>query len=147
MEKSSSKISDHGNTHATTEDKVDVLRQRRWRSEEGNGESKNGFDIVSGHRFASYEDFVLNDSRDKHSAFESTQYDGEVFDDDVLEKEDDETVFSIAMTREEKIEARRPSLNCLIVKLVGRPIGYHYLWWRILVLWRTQDDPLVIDLG
>src|SRR3954467_8924873 len=42
---------------------------------------------------------------------------------------------------------QRPWLNSLIVKLVGKPIGYHYLFRRIQAMWRTQDDPLLIDLG
>lgn len=99
------------------------------------------------HHFSSYKDSVLKGLRPNGACFESTQNEGEVSDDDVIEEEDDETCFSIGMTRAEKIKARRPWLNCLIVKLVGRSIGYHYLWRRIQATWRTQDDPLLIDLG
>lgn len=73
--------------------------------------------------------------------------DGEVSDDDLIEESSVGTWFEIGITREEKIEACRPWRNSLIVKLVARSIGSHYLWRRIQVMWRTQDDPLMIDLG
>lgn len=52
---------------------------------------------------------------------------GEVFDDGPVEDGGDDTWFGIGMTKEEKIEAWRPWRNILIIKLIGRPIGYHYL--------------------
>lgn len=72
---------------------------------------------------------------------------GYVSDDDLIEECADGTWVGWGMSREEKIEARRPWRNSLIVKLVRRPIGYHYLWRRLRAMWRTQDDPLLIDLG
>lgn len=51
------------------------------------------------------------------------------------------------MTCEEMIEVRRPWWNSLIMKLVGRSIGCHYLWCHIQSMWRTQSEPLLIDLG
>lgn len=68
-------------------------------------------------------------------------------DDDVVEEGDDETCSRIGMTREEKAEACRQWLSSLIIKLVGRSIDYHYLWRRLQAMWRTQAEPLLIDLG
>lgn len=51
------------------------------------------------------------------------------------------------MTCEEKIDVRRPWHNALIIKLIGRSIGYHYLWRRLQVMWRTQGELLLIDYG
>lgn len=51
------------------------------------------------------------------------------------------------MTKIEKIEARRPWSNSLIIKLVGRMIGYQYLWRRIQAMWKTQGEPILIDLS
>lgn len=73
--------------------------------------------------------------------------DGAVSDDDVIEESTDPSWFGIGMTREEKLRARRPWWNSLIVKLVGRPIGYHYLLRRIQIMWRTSAEPMLIDLG
>lgn len=53
-----------------------------------------------------------------------------VSDDDEIGEGTDGFWFSMGMTRKVKIEARRPWWNGLIIKLVGRPIGYHYLWRR-----------------
>lgn len=65
-------------------------------------------------------------------------YDGEISDDDIIEEGEDMTCFEIGMTREEKVEARRPWTNSLIIKLVERSIGYHYLLCRLQAIWRTQ---------
>lgn len=61
--------------------------------------------------------------------------------------EDDEEWFGIGMTREEKIKVRRPWRNSLIIKLISKSIGYHYLWRRIQAMWRIEDEPQLIDLG
>lgn len=50
------------------------------------------------------------------------------------------------MTFDEEQEARRPWRNSLIIKLVGRSIGYRYIWRRIQAIWRTQAEPMLIDL-
>lgn len=135
-----------GEHPANTEEEADVLRRSRWRGMKVVGINKDE-EPGTEHRFASYKDSVMKDLRPTWSFFDGSQNDGEVSDDDVLEEEDDETCFSIGMTKEQKIMARRPWLNCLIVKLVGRSIGYHYLLRRVQTMWRTQDDPLLIDLG
>lgn len=71
---------------------------------------------------------------------------GEISDDDLIEEGDGVTWFGVGMTRDEKIEARRPWRNSVIIKVVGRTVGYHYLWKKIRTMWRTQGDPLLIDL-
>lgn len=53
---------------------------------------------------------------------------GYIFYDDIFKECTDGTWFALGMTKEEKIEARRPWLNNIIVKLIGRTICYHYLW-------------------
>lgn len=84
---------------------------------------------------------------DRHAENLDSMYDGEVSDDDSIEKAEDETCFGIGMTHEEKMEAHRPWRNSLIIKSLGRSIGYHYLWRRLQAIWRTQAEPLLIDLG
>lgn len=51
------------------------------------------------------------------------------------------------MTKEVKIDARRPWRNSLIIKLIGRTIWHQYLWRRIQAMWRTQSEPVLIDLS
>lgn len=66
---------------------------------------------------------------------------------DHVEEGDGKTWFGMDMTQEEKIEARRPWCKNLIIRVVGYPVGYYYLWRRIQALRRTQVEPLLIDLG
>lgn len=73
--------------------------------------------------------------------------DGEVFDDDMVEEGDKVTWFGMGMTREEKIAVKRPWRNSLIIKLVGRSIGYQYLYKRIQAMWRMHSEPMLIDLS
>lgn len=70
----------------------------------------------------------------------------EASDDDVIEEGNGVTWFEIGMTREDKLEARKPWRNSLVIKVVGRFMGYHYLWRRIQVMWRTQMEPILNDL-
>lgn len=49
---------------------------------------------------------------------------GNTLDDDLIEEGDGVWWFGIGMTKTEKIDARRPWRNSLIIKLVGRSIGY-----------------------
>lgn len=76
----------------------------------------------------SYQDSVVGDNKGVPQVDEDV--DGDVSDDDVVD-EGGETWFGIGMTMEEKIATRRPWRNSLIIKLVGRSIGYQYLLKRI----------------
>lgn len=63
--------------------------------------------------------------------------DADVSDDDVVKEGAKQTWFGMGMMGQEKIEARRPWRNNLIIKLIGRFIGYHYLLKRIPTMWKT----------
>lgn len=65
---------------------------------------------------------------------------------DIIEEGDKVSWFGIGMTKEEKIAARKPWRSSLIIKLVGRTIGYQYLLKRIQAMWKTQSEPTLIDL-
>lgn len=71
---------------------------------------------------------------------------GVASDDDMVEKENSDPRFSMGMTSSEKIEARKPSQSNLIIKLIGRRIGYHYLSKKIQVTWKPQSIFTLIDL-
>lgn len=68
-------------------------------------------------------------------------------DDDELEEMDDGQWFSMGMTKEEKIEARKPWRLNLIIKMVGRSIGYQLLLRRLQAMWRPQQPFTLIDLS
>ncbi|XP_075489651.1 uncharacterized protein LOC142528490 [Primulina tabacum] len=64
---------------------------------------------------------------------------GVVSDDDDSEEEvEDEGCPKIKVSREEKARLRRPWRKTLIVKVLGRTIGYNYLFRRIKALWRPN---------
>lgn len=94
-----------------------------------------------------YRDFVMGSKGRVRMDEDGSMDMREIFDDDEIEKSNDRTWFGIGMTWEEKIKAHHPWCNSLIIKLVGRSIGYHYLWRCLQEMWRTQGEPLLIDLG
>lgn len=92
--------------------------------------SVNGGDesrSAAGEARRTYRDSVMGGSDNGEGDPEERDEEGDVSD-DVVEEGDVETWFGMGMMREEKIEARRPWRNSLIIKLVGRSIGY--LWKR-----------------
>lgn len=95
----------------------------------------------------SYRDSVFGSRARVVMDEDGSMEDGDISDDDQIEESNEGTWFGIGMTREEKIEARRPWRNALIIKLVGRSIGYHHHWRHQQTMWRTQGEPLLIDLG
>lgn len=72
--------------------------------------------------------------------------DGEISNDDPVKEGSNETWFGLGMIRKEKIEARHPWRNSLIIKLVRQRIGYHFLCRHIHMMWRTQLETFLIDL-
>lgn len=75
---------------------------------------------------------------------DSSEEEEDASDDDPMGEEDDGRCFTLGMTREEKIKSRRPWRWSVIIKLIGRRIGYRYLSKRIQEMWKTQAP--VIDL-
>lgn len=98
-------------------------------------------------RKATYKETVMGRKAKEGDQIFGTWLDGEFSNDDIIKECEDETCIGVGMTHEEKLETRRPWLNSLIIKLVGRSIGYHYLWRHFQAMWRTQAEPLLIDLG
>lgn len=72
--------------------------------------------------------------------------DSEVSEDDLSEDEGDGQLFSMGMTRQEKIDARKPWRTSLIIKLIGRKIGYQFLLRRLQTMWRIKSPFMLIDL-
>lgn len=94
----------------------------------------------------SYRDIVMGAGARSNVCVEDFMEDGDVSDDNLIEEVDGESCFRIGMTNEEMLEARRSWRNSVIIKLVGISMGYHCLWRRFQVMWRTQMEQLLIDL-
>lgn len=77
---------------------------------------------------------------------EESEVDGEISHDNIVEEEDGPW-FSMGMTKLEKHEARRPWRMSVIIKLVGRSIGYQFLLRRLQTMWRVQGPFALIDLS
>lgn len=69
-----------------------------------------------------------------------------ISDDDMVNDEDDMPCLSNGMRREEKKQARKPWQLSVIMKLVGKTIGYHYLLRYLHTLWRPLYSFSLIDL-
>lgn len=63
-----------------------------------------------------------------------------------MDDEADNPWFSAGMTKEEKSKARKTCNLSVIVKLVGKNIGYHYFLHRLQTLRRPQCTFSLIDL-
>lgn len=143
-----------GDQHERSQDEADVFRRSKRRFREPLDEfmdSLRGNHLPMVHvketAKVSYKDKVVG-RKDRYFSNKMEEVDdGLISDDDLVEKGDGKTWFRMGMTREEKIKARRPWCNNMIIGVVGRPVGYHYLWRQIKMMWRTQMDPLLIDVG
>lgn len=93
----------------------------------------------------SYRDTVMGDtSHHQRAQEEEVDDEGNTSDDGVIEEGDKVSWFRMGMTKEEKIEARRPWRSSLIIKLIGRTIVYQYIWKRIQGMWKMQAEPVLI---
>lgn len=123
--------------HSNEEDDLLVRSTKRSKGSEKACTSTNAADRVS--RRPSYRDTVRGTSVPSPSAVEGMEEDeDDASDDDVVEDLGDEFCFSMGMTRQEKIAARKPWRSSLIIKLVGRRIDYQYLLRRLHAMWRLQ---------
>lgn len=124
-------------------------KSRLRKDVESSGVDKNSHEDVAtdSRRKASFKEKVLGFNLDTFmDEAETDILDGEVSDDDPVEEESGGPWFSMGMSEQEKIEARRPWRWSLIIKLVGTSTGYHYLLRRLQALWKTQTQLMLIDL-
>ncbi|KAL7185376.1 hypothetical protein ACSBR2_027337 [Camellia fascicularis] len=63
------------------------------------------------------------------------------------ELDEDEFVPAITLTSEDKARIRTPWLKAIIVKLMGRNIGFNYFMTRIKALWKPTGAIIGLDLG
>ncbi|XP_031131806.1 uncharacterized protein LOC116033187 [Ipomoea triloba] len=72
--------------------------------------------------------------------------DEEVSDDDEINEDDDPACPRIRVTKEEKARLRRPWRRSLIIKLLGKQIGYNFLLRRLQTMWKPEGNMEIIDL-
>lgn len=98
-------------------------------------------------RKSSYKDKVLGPNMDTEMGeIEDDDFEGNVSDDDIVEEDDVAPWFSMGMTKQEKIDARWLWRMCLIIRLVGRSVGCHFLHNHLQSLRKCQGSFILIDL-
>lgn len=73
--------------------------------------------------------------------------DEEIYDDDEMDGDEEGHCFSMGMSKEGKIDVRKPWNMSVIIKLVGRSIGYHFLLRRLQSMCRIQNPFTLINLS
>lgn len=82
-------------------------------------------------RKISFKDLFIGHQTSERMDEDGRQDDDDISDDDMVDDEEEGPWLSMGMTKEEKIEARKPWELSIIIKLVGKTIGYHYLLRRL----------------
>lgn len=113
LTRSNKKVKTHAGDNGGTENSMDDNNSTR----SDDRRKSTCLDKVLGKNFDTEMDEVNED-----------QYDGEVSDDDAIEEEEDGPWFSMGMSREKKLKTRKPRKWSLIIKLVGRGVGYQFLY-------------------
>lgn len=119
--------------HGFSEVEEDILRRTESRNKDGG----NCMDIFYERREEmsseekakekmSYRDTFMGTGARSNVCEEDFMNNSDISEDDLIEEGDDESCFGMGMTKE-KLEARRPWHNSIIIKMVGRSIGYHSL--------------------
>ncbi|GAV74524.1 DUF4283 domain-containing protein [Cephalotus follicularis] len=66
---------------------------------------------------------------------------------DMEEEDNDPSIPIILLSREQKQRIRSPWTHCLIVKVFGKSVGYHYLLTKIHQIWHPNGKFSMVDLG
>lgn len=89
----------------------------------------------------SYSEMVTGRGRN-----DTTEEDDVSDDDEQGDKCDDPRCPKILLTKEEKRSLRRPWRQSLIVKVLGRKVGYNFLHNRLKAMWRPKARMELIAL-
>lgn len=97
-------------------------------------------------RKSSYRHMVMG--LDRVVMMEGTEKDmfDDASDEGEVDEDDEGPWISLGMSKEEKIHARKPWRLSLIIKLVGRRIGYQFLLCRLQAMWKPKYTFNLIDL-
>lgn len=78
--------------------------------------------------------------------FESQEENEVVSDDDDIDREEDPECPEVRLTKEEKIRLRKPWKCSLIIKVLGRKVGYTYLCKQLHKLWHPKAKMELVAL-
>ena len=111
-------------------------------------ESSGPFENIgdeSPRRKFSYRDMVMGEASRGQEQYLSGLSDFEevISDDD----EDDSECPTIKLSCDEKVRLRSTWARTLIIKLIGRAVGFKFLERRLLALWRIESNIDVVDVG
>ncbi|KAJ7942430.1 reverse transcriptase [Quillaja saponaria] len=101
----------------------------------------------------SYKDTLMDDSQNSPNKFESDWKDVGEDDLDFEERsivdgeEEDPLCPTIKISAAEKRRLRKPWRNCLIIKLLGKHLGYRFLFNKLTNLWQPKGELKLIDVG
>lgn len=125
LEKSNYKVSKSmAETTLSTEEEDNIVQSTKRRKNNNVDSVEDEGSQTPNHRL-SYSETVCGQSSTSAMATEDPNYnDDDASDDDIVEDLGDVSCFSMGMTKQEMIAARRPWRTSLILKLVGRRIGY-----------------------
>ena len=94
----------------------------------------------------SYIDSLMGDSF-AETTVEEDNIDTEGFSEDDEDECDDDDCPVIKLSAEEKRRIRAPWQQTLILKLMGRRVGYMFLIQRLKSMWKLRGDFTLTDLG
>lgn len=98
-------------------------------------------------RKKTFKNLLLQFREDERMEEGNLEGEDEVSDDDEAGQEENGPWVQLGTTKEEKKAARQPWKYSVIIKVVGKKIGYHYLYNRIQAMWRLQSPFILIDLA
>lgn len=106
---------------------------------------------MEGRRKKSYKDSVMHSQGDVRMGDSDSETDDEFSnddddDDDDVEQDEDGLWIRLGMSKAEKKEARKPWRHNVIINVVSKKIGYHYLYSKLQAMWRLQTLFMLIDL-
>lgn len=138
---------DYGNTCLSAPKKEDNLVRSTKRSKVDDVNKAPSTEGAHEHlQQPSYRDSLCGWQGTTRMDTDVTDDDSKASDDDLSDDEVEGPLFSMGITMQDKIIARKPWRTSLIIKLIGRKIGYQFLLRRLQSMWRIQSPFALIDL-
>jgi hypothetical protein len=132
---------DAGKTNEPSTEEADLM-QRSTKKQKGGGTS-----FLPPRTQKSYKDSLIYPTGDweQHSDTNMTPPPEEVLSDD--EELMDDKYPSILLSRVEKLRIRAPWRSALIIKAIGKSVGFKFMDYKVRTLWKLQGEMQMIDLG
>lgn len=119
---------------------------KRSKVDEGNGSSSQE-GVPASTKRPSYKESLFKGQGVMHMETDIVDDDSDASDNDLSDDDIEGPMFSMGISKQDKINARKPWRTSLIVKLVGGKIGYQALYRRLQSMWKIQSPFVLIDLS